>query len=204
VSSAANCLCKLVDEVFAIDTDKNHLRLQNVLQNCLEPSALPEYRLIFFVRNEEKVMKIIPLADPVHPRHNRAHASFTGTAAVLAIILAFSSADPRPAQSQAAVDIVKVNVDVVAKGYRASRLIGTSVTNDKNERIGTIDDIVIDKNQNRTLYAVLQVGGFLSLGGHLVAVQFDQLKIDDDGRKIQLPGATNEALRGLNEFRYRG
>ena len=105
--------------------------------------------------------------------------------------------------SQAGVAIVKVNVDVVAKGYRASRLIGSSVTNDKNERIGAIDDLVIDKDKKQPTYAVLQVGGFLSLGGHLVAIQFDQLKINEDGTKIELPGANRQALESLNEFHYK-
>jgi sporulation protein YlmC with PRC-barrel domain len=116
--------------------------------------------------------------------------------------MVFASAGPWPARSQT-VDIVKVDVNVVAKGYRTSRLIGTSVKNEKNETVGSIDDIVIDKNQeNQALYAVLQVGGFLSLGGRLVAVKFDQLQIEDDGRKIKLPGATEQALRDLTEFHY--
>ena len=49
--------------------------------------------------------------------------------------------------SQAAVAIVKVNVDVVAKGWRASKLIGSMVRNDKNDRVGTIHDIIIDKDK---------------------------------------------------------
>ena len=150
-------------------------------------------------------MRVFSSVD-AQPKDDRSHGHIASlfspktAVAVLAITLAFSSANTRPARSQAAVDIVKVNIDIVAKGYRASRLIGVSVTNDKNERIGTIDDIIIDKN--RALYAVLQVGGFLALGGHLVVVQFDQLKIDDNGKKIQLPGATKDPVRNLNEFHY--
>jgi sporulation protein YlmC with PRC-barrel domain len=92
-------------------------------------------------------------------------------------------------------------VAVLAKGYRASKLIGTEVTNDKNEKIGKIDDLVVDKN--RVLFAVLQVGGFLGVGGRLVAVPSESLVIDDTGRKIQLPGASKEELQKLAEFKYR-
>ena len=43
--------------------------------------------------------------------------------------------------SRPPTSLVKVDVTVVAKGYRASKLIGSSVTNDKNENVGKIDDI---------------------------------------------------------------
>jgi hypothetical protein len=49
---------------------------------------------------------------------------------------------PIPAHSQG-VQLVKVDVAVVARGYRVSRLIGHNVVNDKNESIGKIDDLVI-------------------------------------------------------------
>jgi sporulation protein YlmC with PRC-barrel domain len=109
--------------------------------------------------------------------------------------------NPRPVLSQA-VSLVQVDVNVVAQGYRVSKLSGSSVTNEKNEKIGTIDDFVIARN--RSLFAVLQVGGFLGMGGHLVAVPYDSLVIDEEGSKIQLPGASKDELRKLPELRYRG
>ena len=110
-------------------------------------------------------------------------------------------ADSRPVHSQA-VRLVTVDVNTVAQGYRVSKLAGSGVTNENNEKIGTIDDFVIARN--RSLFAVLQVGGFLGLGGHLVAVPYDSLVIDDEGSKIQLPGASKEELKKLTEFKYRG
>jgi sporulation protein YlmC with PRC-barrel domain len=142
-------------------------------------------------------MTTIPSAD-----HRSRPRSLSVLFVVLAMALAFYLPNIRSAFSQAAVAIVKVNVDVVAKGWRASKLIGSTVRNDKNDRIGTIDDIIIDKDKKQPMYAVLQVGGFLSLGGHLVAIQFDQLKISDDG-KVELPGASKDALEGLSEFHYK-
>ena len=75
--------------------------------------------------------------------------------------------DGRPALSQA-VKLVTVDVNVVGQGYRISKLTGSSVTNEKDEKIGHIDDFVVARD--RSLFAVLQVGGFLGMGGHLVAV----------------------------------
>ena len=53
--------------------------------------------------------------------------------------------DARPAISQA-VRLVTVDVNTVAQGYRVSKLTGSGVTNEKNEKIGTIDDFVIARN----------------------------------------------------------
>jgi len=104
--------------------------------------------------------------------------------------------------SQAGVQLIKVDLSLVAQGYRISKLIGSSVINDKNERIGTIDDIIADKDKKQLSFAVLQVGGFLGVGGHLVVVPYDSLVIDDNGRKITLPGATKDELKKLSGYNY--
>ena len=105
----------------------------------------------------------------------------------------------QPVFSQA-VEWVVVDIKVVARGYRATKLVGTNVQNDKKEKIGEIDDIVIGRD--KVLFAILQVGGFLGLGGHLVAVPYNSLQIDDTGRNIVLPGASKEALRKLPQYKH--
>jgi len=118
-------------------------------------------------------------------------------AALIAAMLASSAALPVLSQG---VELVVVDIHAVADGYRASKLIGNSVVNDQNEKIGTIEDIIIGRD--RVLFAVLQVGGFLHLGGHRVAVPYQSLVLDESGSKIKLPGATQEALKKLPEFEY--
>jgi sporulation protein YlmC with PRC-barrel domain len=117
--------------------------------------------------------------------------------AALAVTLAAG-----PALPQAGVQLVKVDLSVVAKGYRMSKLIGSSVINDKNEKIGTVDDVIADKDKKQLSFAVLQVGGFLGVGAHLVAVPYDSLVIDDTGQKITLPGASKDELKKLSQFNY--
>ncbi len=107
-----------------------------------------------------------------------------------------------PALPQAGVALVKVDLSVVAKGYRMSKLVGTTVINDKNEKIGTIDDLVADKDKKQLSLAVLQVGGFLGLGRHLIVVPYDSLVIDETGQKVTLPGASKDELKKLSEFNY--
>jgi hypothetical protein len=129
---------------------------------------------------------------------------FPLTSAVVLAATALAVPGPQPAaRAQAAVDLVVVDISTVAKGYRTSKLTGSTVYNDQNERIGTIDDLIVGRDQPRVLFAILQVGGFLGLGGHLVAVSFENLKINDADGKISLPGASRDQLKRLPEFVYR-
>ena len=59
--------------------------------------------------------------------------------------------------------------------WRASKVVGLNVYNDKNESLGSINDILMDKSGNIKA-VVLGVGGFLGVGEHLVAVPFDKVK----------------------------
>jgi sporulation protein YlmC with PRC-barrel domain len=63
------------------------------------------------------------------------------------------------------------------EGQRSSRIVGTTVYNDRDERIGTVDDLIVGQD-GRISEAVLSVGGFLGLGAKLVAVPYDQLRFE--------------------------
>ena len=97
------------------------------------------------------------------------------------------------------VELAKVDVQKLAAGYRASKVIGSNVVNEENEVIGKIDDLLVSLD-GKEPYAVLSIGGFLGMGTHLVAVPYDTLKSTDD--KIVLPGGTKNSLRMLPEFKY--
>jgi len=97
------------------------------------------------------------------------------------------------------VEIVKVDVQKVAAGYRASKVIGNSVLNDANETIGKIDDLLVTRD-GKEPYVVLSIGGFLGMGTHMVVVRYDSLKFDDN--KIVLPGGTKDGLKMLPTFEY--
>lgn len=59
--------------------------------------------------------------------------------------------------------------------YRASKLVGVNVYNEANEKIGDINDVILDKS-GKAEKVILGVGGFLGMGEHDVAVPFDKLK----------------------------
>lgn len=118
-------------------------------------------------------------------------------AAMIGGLVVFGRAEAQV--SQQTVEIATVDVTKLAGGYRASKVIGSSVANDSNETIGTIDDLLVSPN-GKEPFAVLSVGGFLGMGSHLVVVPYDSLKVVD--KKLVLPGGTKNGLKMLPEFKY--
>lgn len=111
---------------------------------------------------------------------------------------------PTIAQAQVAgstlVGIEATELREVTMGWSAKRqVLGQAVFNDKSERIGAIDDIVIAPNK-AVSYAIIGVGGFLGVGRHDVAIPVNQLKQVDN--KFVLAGATKDALKATAPFEY--
>jgi len=96
------------------------------------------------------------------------------------------------------VQLAKVDVTLVAAGYRASEVIGSSVVNDANETIGSIDDLIVSQDGKDT-FAILSVGGFLGIGTKLVAVPYNSLRFE---KYVVLPGGSKDGLLQLPEFKY--
>ena len=93
------------------------------------------------------------------------------------------------------VALTPMQATEVARGYRAEALKLKPVVNDKNETIGRITDFIFGKDGN--IYVVLAVGDFTGVGGHIVAIPFSNLKLDDPNGDIVLPGASRAALEKL-------
>ncbi len=117
------------------------------------------------------------------------------TAAVLALSLfavQFAQAQPVPQT----VDVARVNVQKLPAGFRASKIIGTSVLDDANENIGKVDDLLIGSGPP---FAILSVGGFLGMDSHYVAVPYDAFAFQDN--KVILRGSTKDSIRLLPELK---
>ena len=121
------------------------------------------------------------------------------SAAILSVGIVFVSNGVGAQGMPQTVELAKIDVQKLAAGYRASKVIGSSVANEENEVIGKIDDLLVSPD-GKEPYAVLSIGGFLGMGTHLVAVPYETLKSADD--KIVLPGGTKNSLRMLPEFKY--
>jgi len=79
-------------------------------------------------------------------------------------------ADEKPAQQQSANE------------WRGSKVIGLYVYNDANERLGSINELLMDSS-GKVSKAVIGVGGFLGIGESDVAVNFEQLKFSNEPMK---------------------
>jgi hypothetical protein len=117
---------------------------------------------------------------------------------------AAAATSPEPAGMPKNPDLTVATVKLQG-GSRISKLIGSSVYNEQNEKIGSLDDLIL-KDGDRIAMGVVSVGGFLGMGNKLVAVPYDHLHLetDKDQTKITMPGASKEALNAMPTFTYGG
>jgi hypothetical protein len=98
---------------------------------------------------------------------------------------------------------VSAKLDDLKDGWniRAS-VIGQSVYDDQNARIGEIDDLVLtgDHAKGYNVYAIVGVGGFLGIGERKVATPLSNLpKVDG---KFVMRGVTKETLKDWPEYKF--
>ncbi|MBR0662710.1 PRC-barrel domain-containing protein [Neoroseomonas oryzicola] len=111
---------------------------------------------------------------------------------------------------------------------RLSQLIGSHVYNENDEKIGEVEDILLFPASGLPSavmgttpapasapastapaapgmsypLAVVQVGGFLGMGGRLVTVSMGDLRWNLTSERIVMPGATKEILQRRAAFEY--
>jgi sporulation protein YlmC with PRC-barrel domain len=62
---------------------------------------------------------------------------------------------------------------------RAKTVIGTAVKDTAGERIGHVEDIVLDKLTNNIVFAIVGFGGFLGMGEKYHPIPWSSLKYDE-------------------------
>src|SRR5476649_3011857 len=62
----------------------------------------------------------------------------------------------------------------------ASRVKGTNVYNSASEKIGHVEDVVLDKQTNRIMFAALGFGGVLGMGEKFHPVPWSMLTFSKD------------------------
>lgn len=119
------------------------------------------------------------------------------TAAATAMLLLSPIA--ASAQTATVTQITVIEPAQIMKGYRASKIVGATLTNENNETVGKIDDLVI-RADDKVVVAIVSVGGFLGVGDRLVAVPYESIQWRENTGV--LPGATKERLKTFPEFKY--
>jgi len=68
----------------------------------------------------------------------------------------------------------------------ASTLKGDDVVNAQDEKLGTIEELMIDLDRGCIAYAVLSFGGFMGMGDKLFAIPWSALSVDTDKKRLVL------------------
>ena len=81
----------------------------------------------------------------------------------------------------------------------SERVEGTAVYNPAGDKLGSIDDLMIDKISGQVRYAVLEFGGFLGIGTDRYPIPWSMLKYDtsQDGYVVPL---TKEQIDGAPRY----
>ena len=118
------------------------------------------------------------------------------SAALLSNAAYAQTAQPADRAAPAATDAAnQSDSKLMLKGqWRASKLIGLNVYNDSNEKLGDINELILDKNGNVNA-VVVGVGGFPGMGEHDIAVSMDKLKFVEEPVRTTSTRDTNTSVR---------
>ena len=117
--------------------------------------------------------------------------------------MSLSSNTPQGTQAQQGAHIMQRHPDdhsgpgpdVMA----AETLQGDDVVNLQDEKLGTIEDIMLDVGSGRIAYAVLSFGGILGMGDKLFAVPWSAMTLDAD-RKCFVLDVPKDRLQSAPGF----
>ncbi|HVN45037.1 MAG TPA: PRC-barrel domain-containing protein [Steroidobacteraceae bacterium] len=66
------------------------------------------------------------------------------------------------------------------KAIRAKKVIGTNVKDPTGNKIGAVEDVVLDKESNNIMFAVVGFGGFLGVAEKYHPIPWSALEYDED------------------------
>lgn len=105
---------------------------------------------------------------------------------MLLTVSALASAQAQQRDSAQAQLPVQAQPPAAAPGqadlFRGSRIIGTSVRDRNDRKIGLIRDLILDSRRGEVAYAVVNFGGVLGVGAKYHAVPWQALERSDNGR----------------------
>jgi sporulation protein YlmC with PRC-barrel domain len=77
---------------------------------------------------------------------------------------------------------------------RARKVIGTPVKNTQGERVGEIEDVVLDKTSERIMFAIVGMGGFLGIGEKYHPLPWAALHFDEAVDAYVIPFTKEQLL----------
>ena len=93
-----------------------------------------------------------------------------------------------------------IPTDRLSHLQKASKLMGTSVKNNQDEKLGKVENLLVDLSSGRIVAVVISSGGFIGIGDELSAVPPNALRFTSDRAALQLD-ASKEMLAASPHFK---
>ena len=116
-----------------------------------------------------------------------------GLLASAMLVPAFAQTSPPPTAPEPAAQSTAPKAQ--GEMWRSSKLIGLSIYNDQNEKLGDISEILLDKT-GKADFVVIGVGGFLGIGQQDIMIEMSKLKFVDEPVRTSSTTTTGSATPG--------
>ncbi len=87
---------------------------------------------------------------------------------------------------------------------RAAEVIGRAVIDSHTEKVGQIEELVLDKNSGKVRYVVLSSGGFLHMGSDFYAIPWAELNYCSEKKAFRMTIAKDilKTAPGFNKYNW--
>lgn len=126
-------------------------------------------------------------------------------ASTLAIALATSGLAVAQEKAQTAPSApsgmtTPMTADAAGQAIPANKLVGADVTNTANERVGSVDELLLNTS-GQVQGLVVSVGGFLGVGDRKVVLPWDDMTISRKGDQVvAVASASKDELKAMPEY----
>jgi len=107
-----------------------------------------------------------------------------------------AAAAPPPANPPPSDAVISAQSD---SEVRADQIIGMTVYNAEGEKVGTVHDILLDK-EGKATGVVLSVGGVLGVGAKSVGLTWKEIDVKPDQQQVQI-SYTKDQLEAAPDFK---
>jgi sporulation protein YlmC with PRC-barrel domain len=132
-----------------------------------------------------------PVVTPTPPASNDASGTTTAPAAP-----AEPTADAAPASPPPSDAVISAQSD---SEVRADQIIGMTVYNAEGEKVGSVHDILLDK-EGKATGVVLSVGGVLGVGAKSVGLTWKEIDVKPEQQQVQI-SYTADQLKAAPDFK---
>jgi hypothetical protein len=125
--------------------------------------------------------------------------SMTMLAVAVLMVTTASAETPSPPSDQNGAKIAMVTTQS-SDQWLASEVIGSTVYSSKNQKVGSVADLLLD-NKGMPVAAVIQLGGFLGMGGKKVTIDLKSTQFvrSSEGDRVIAP-VSEEQLKVAADF----